>query len=155
MFFSLLTYCYQNPQKRAKGKRKTMKKQRLIIKKGELNQLYYNVRDIGFKKIRSFTDYSLASGIQKLDLTRLKKGKIRDLFISFLEQCTSRRNRTLLLYKSYDNNYVEIRILHGFGYSWGYDVEGEFKSWLYKTYNVNRKSKTYKNILYANNVFYF
>lgn len=118
---------------------------KLIIKPNALSALN-NIKDIGFTKTRSFSDYHLASGEQKLDLSLVKDKKIKKLFVDFLSQCNSTRNRTLCRYMYGD--YVELRILHGFGYSWSQDVENEFISWLLTTYNVNPKSKTYTNIVY-------
>lgn len=119
---------------------------KLIIKQDELRALL-SIRDIGFRKTRCFSDYQLASGEQKLDLSGVKNKKIKKLFIDFLHSCSNIRKRTLTRYISKDGNYVEIRILHDLGYSWSDDVQNEFIIWIINTYHVNTKSKTYNNIL--------
>lgn len=120
--------------------------EKLIIKPNELLALR-DIKDVGFSKTRSFTDYSLASGEQKLDLSGVKSKKIKKLFIDFLKSCSSIRKRTLTRYIDSTGNYAEIRILHGMGYAWSQDVENEFITWLLNTYHVNKNSKTYKNIV--------
>lgn len=48
-----------------------------IITKKQLDTLK-NIKELSFRKIKSFTDYSLASGIEEIDITNVNK-KIRSL----------------------------------------------------------------------------
>ena len=115
-----------------------------------------NIREISFKKTKSFTDYSLASGIEEIDLTKVK-GKAKELLIAFfkkqLNPKRTDRTKTIDIYRQTKNGkYNEVciityRALHGFGYAWSQDLENEFISWLIKTYNINKRSKTYRVLL--------
>lgn len=104
------------------------------------------IKDLGFQRIRYFTNYYLASGVQKIDISNLNE-KNKKLIIEFLNTRVSNKNRVKLLYK-YKNEYFEIRMLHGCGYSWGTDFLNEFIDYILNNYKINKKSKTYKNILY-------
>ena len=111
-----------------------------------------NIKELNFTKVRPFTDYSLACGVEEIDLTKVK-GKIKNLLINFFkQQLNPKRNdrtKTIEVWQQQPKGYciVKYRALHGLGYAWSQDLEGEFISYLIKTYNIKRTSKTYKVLL--------
>jgi hypothetical protein len=125
-----------------------------IITEKQLDTLK-NIRELSFRKIRSFTDASLASGIEEINITNVNK-KIRCLLLEFFtNQENPKRGDRVKTQNIFIQTrkgkeicwIVTYRALHGCGYAWSQDAEGEFKQWLIKNYNIKRTSKTYKNIL--------
>ena len=140
------------------GKPRTAKEKTKMLRLTE-NQLatLRNVREISFRKLRSFTDYSLASGIEEIDLTYVPNNRAKALLIEFFEhqRNAKRGDRTITrsIYRQTRNGkyngvcIVEYVAKHGFGYAWSQDLENEFVSWVIRTYNVKHTSKTYKALV--------
>lgn len=130
----------------------------MIITSKQLKELR-NIREIKFTKIRDFSDYHLACGIEEIDLTNVK-GKIKDLLLDFFKkQVKAKRGdrvKTLDIYQNTKKGFciIEYKAFHGFGYAWSDDLEGAFVSYLIRTYKIKKTSKTYKNLVY-NNLFNF
>lgn len=117
---------------------------------------YRQIKEISFKKLRSFTDYSLSSGIEE--------GTAKNLLIDFFKsrQTFKKGNRitTRSIYRQTKNGkynnvcIIEYICKHGFGYAWSQDLENEFISWVISTYKLNKTSKTY-NLLLQRSLFNF
>lgn len=130
----------------------------MIITLKQLKELN-KIREIKFTKIRNFSDYNLACGIEEIDLTKVK-GKIKDLLLDFFKKQVKAKKgdkvKTLDIYQNIEKGYciIEYKVFHGFGYAWSDDLENAFINYLINTYKINTISKTYKNLV-CNNLFNF
>lgn len=109
------------------------------------------IREINFRKVRSFSDTSLAAGYETLDLSQMPNGRVKDLLIEFFvakyDAKRSDRVKTVSLYEAGNTCIVTYYAKHGLGYAWSDDLENEFISWAVRTYNIKPTSKTYKALL--------
>lgn len=108
-----------------------------------------NIRELKFRKVRSFSDYHLASGYETLDLSQVPEGRAKDLLVEFFEFAKSgKRSRRVIttdvMYIHGKVALVEYYARHGFGYAWSQDLENEFVAWALAAYDVKPTSKTYK-----------
>lgn len=121
-----------------------------------------NVREISFRKTRSFSDTCLASGIEEIAICKSVDKKVKDLLIAFFQARWGLKRgcrvKTLSIHNSSEFDgmcIVRYRVLHGYGYSWSQDFESDFIDWILNTYSVKKNSKTYKVLLGSRGFFAF